>query len=71
MPKTADPPEPAITWRSRLRRFAAAEEGTQAIEVLLIFTAVIVPCFASILLLQGVLYEYVEVETILLTSPFF
>ena len=71
MPDTVDFEKSTVTWRDRWRRFAVAEEGTQAIEVLLIFTAVIVPCFASILLLQEVLYEYVEVETILLTSPFF
>lgn len=58
-------------WRRRWRRFLHAEEGTQAIEVLLIFTAVLIPCFASILLLQEVLFEYVEVTTVILTSPFF
>ena len=58
-------------WKARWRQFAGAEDGTQSIEVLLIFVAILIPCFASILLMQEVLYEYIEVETIILTSPFF
>ena len=58
-------------WRIRLRGFAGDESGTQAIEVLLIFVAVVVPCFAAALLLQQVFFEYLEVTTIFVTSPFF
>lgn len=57
---------------SRLRDFLVhAEEGTQAIEYLLIFTFAVVPCFWAILRLQGVLREILGFETVLLTSPFF
>jgi Flp pilus assembly pilin Flp len=56
----------------RLRSFLVdAEEGTQAIEYLLIFAFVVVPCFWAILLLQAVLREVLGFETVLLTSPFF
>ena len=58
-------------WSRAFLRLAADEAGTQPIEVLLIFATVLVPCFLSILLLQEVLWEYIEVETILITSPFF
>lgn len=58
-------------WRWRCASFLDAEEGAQTIEVLLIFVSIIVPCFASSLLLQEVLCEYLEVEIIILTSPFF
>ena len=57
--------------RTRLRRFAADETGTQSIEVLLIVATVLVPCFFAILLMQEVLWEVVEVTTVVLTSPFF
>ena len=50
---------------------AHSEEGTQAIEYLLIFAFVVVPCFGAILLLQEVLREVLGFETVLLTSPFF
>ena len=51
--------------------FQQDETGTQPIEVLLIFVSILVPCFIAILLLQEVLFEYLEVTTILVTSPFF
>ena len=56
---------------SALRDFDADESGTQTLEVLMIFVAVLVPCFAATLLLEDVLLEYLEVTTILVTSPFF
>jgi len=57
---------------SRLRSFLMHEEGgTQAIEYLLIFAFVVVPCFWAILLLEEVLREVLGFETVLLTSPFF
>lgn len=54
-----------------VRFFIAAEEGTQSMEVLLIVTFTIVPALAAILLLQEVLLEYLEVATLVTTSPFF
>jgi hypothetical protein len=57
---------------SRLLGFLAhADEGTQAIEYLLVFAFAVVPCFWAILLLQDVLREVLGFETVLLTSPFF
>lgn len=64
-------PEPEPRLLDQLRALASDESGTQSIEVLLIFGTVLVPCFAAILLLQEVLWEYLEVETLILTSPFF
>lgn len=55
----------------RLCELPAAEEGTQTIEVLLIFAFTVVPCFWAILLLEDVLSEYLGFETVILTSPFF
>jgi hypothetical protein len=56
----------------RLREFLAhAEEGTQAIEYLLILAFAVVPCFGAMLLLLDVLREVLGFETVLLTSPFF
>lgn len=48
-----------------------AQEGTQAMEFVLIVGATVVPCFGAILLLEDVLREYLEFETVVLTSPFF
>jgi len=43
----------------------------QAIEYLLIFAFVVVPCFGAIVMLEDVLREVLGLETVLLTSPFF
>ena len=66
-----DAARPAEPWWRRCRRLGTAEEGAQAIEVMLIFGLVVIPCFGAVLLLQEVLCEYLEVETTILTSPFF
>ena len=55
----------------RLRELPMAEEGTQAIEALLIIAFTVIPCFWAILLLEDVLREYLGFETVILTSPFF
>lgn len=58
----------AITVRNFLRD---GQDGTQAMEYLLVIGATVVPCFAAILLLEDVLREYLEFGTVVLTSPFF
>lgn len=65
----ADPrPSLAMICRDFLRD---GQDGTQAMEYLLVIGATVVPCFAAILLLEDVLREYLEFGTVVLTSPFF
>ena len=64
----------SATWRlaGPVKDFLLdAQDGTQAMEFLLIVGATVVPCFGAILLLEEVLQEYLEFETVVLTSPFF
>lgn len=58
--------------RFALGKFLASEEeGTQAIEHLLLFLFAVVPCFVAILMIQDVLREYIELTVVVVTSPFF
>lgn len=56
---------------SRWLSFHEAEEGTHALEALLVIAFTVVPCFWALLLLEEVLAETLGLEVVVLTSPFF
>lgn len=61
------PPVPGPWWL----RLHEAEEGTHALEALLVIAFTVVPCCWALLLLEEVLAEFLGLEVLLLSSPFF
>jgi hypothetical protein len=56
---------------SALERFHLDEAGTHALEALLVITFTVIPCCWALLLLEEVSSEFLGLEVLVLSSPFF